>query len=292
MRRFGLPDLGVGVGLRAPHYAHLLAHDPAVDWLEVVSDQFLYTHGRPLYVLEQLAERYPVALHGASLSIGSTAPLDFDYLRELKSLQQRVRAPWLSDHVCWNGIAGRNTHELLPLPYTAESLRHTAARVRAVQDYLGQRILLENPASYAEFTHSNMTEAQFLAALAEEADCGILLDVNNVYVSAFNCGFDALAYLTQLPFERVVQVHVGGHTHHGTYLADSHAGPVDDAVWALWREVEHRAPGVSVLLEWDGELPTFERVHAEALLAREHVPASDASPELSARARRITHAIA
>jgi uncharacterized protein (UPF0276 family) len=290
MRRFGLPDLGVGVGLRAAHYAHLLAQDPAVDWLEVVSDHFLYTHGRPLYVLEQLAERYPVALHGASLSIGSTAPLDLDHLRELKSLHQRVRAHWISDHLCWTGIAGRNTHELLPLPYTAETLRHTVARVRQVQDCLGERILLENPASYCEFTHSTMSEAQFLAALAEEADCGILLDVNNVYVSAFNHGFDALAYLSALPFERVAQVHVAGHTHHGTHLIDSHAGPVDDAVWALWREVELRAPGVSVLLEWDAELPSFERMHAEALLARDHVRAAALAPEL--RARRPTQALA
>lgn len=290
MRRFGLPDLGVGVGLRAAHYAHLLAQAPAVDWLEVVSDHFLYTHGRPLYVLEQLAERYPLALHGASLSIGSTAPLDFDYLRELKSLQQRVRAHWISDHVCWTGIAGRNTHELLPLPYTAETLCHTARRVREVQDFLGQRILLENPASYCEFTHSTMSEAEFFAALADEADCGILLDVNNVYVSAFNHGFDALTYLNRIPFERVAQVHVAGHTSHGTHLADSHAEPVDAAVWALWREVELRAPGVSVLLEWDHELPSFERMHAEALLAREHVRAPASSPE--SIARRPTQAIA
>jgi len=269
MQRLGLPDLGVGVGLRTTHYAHLLSQRPAVDWFEILSENYLYTEGRPLYVLDQIAERYPVAMHGVSLSIGGTDPLDFDYLRRLKALQERVRARWVSDHLCWTGVAGRNTHDLLPMPYNDEALRHVAARVREVQDFLGQRILLENPSTYAEFATSSMSEAQFLANLAEEADCGILLDVNNVYVSAFNHGFDAGAYLAALPYQRVGQVHVSGHTHHGTHLVDTHVGPVIDPVWALWRAVHQRMQAVSVLLEWDTAIPDFEAVHSEALRARE-----------------------
>jgi uncharacterized protein (UPF0276 family) len=269
MGRLGLPDLGIGVGLRTVHYAHLLAHSPALDWLEILSENYLYTEGRPLYVLDQLAERYPIAMHGVSLSIGSTDPLDFAYLEQLRALKRRVRARWVSDHLCWTGVAGRNTHDLLPLPYDAESLRHTVERVRIVQDFLGERILLENPSSYAAFSRSSMSEAEFLRALAQEADCGILLDVNNVYVSAFNHGFDPLSYLDDLPYDRVGQVHISGHTHHGTHIIDTHVGPVIDEVWALWREVERRAPEASVLLEWDSEIPAFEVVHAEALRARE-----------------------
>ena len=271
MQRLGLPDLGVGVGLRTTHYAHLLSAKPDVDWFEILSDNYLYTEGRPLYVLDQIAERYPIAMHGVALSIGGTDPLDFDYLRRLKALRERVRARWLSDHLCWTGVVGRNTHDLLPLPYTAEVLQHVVTRVRTVQDFLGERILLENPSTYAEFTSSSMSEAQFLAALAHEADCGILLDVNNVYVSAFNHGFDALAYLEAIPYERVAQVHVSGHTHHGTHILDTHVGPVVDPVWALWWRVHERMQGVSVLLEWDSEIPDFDTVHREALRARDFI---------------------
>jgi uncharacterized protein (UPF0276 family) len=275
MPRLGLPDLGVGVGLRTTHYAHLLTHQPDVDWLEIISENYLYTEGRPLYVLDQIAERYPIVMHGVSMSIGGTDPLDMDYLRRLKSLRQRVQARWLSDHLCWTGVAGRNTHDLLPLPYNAETLRHVAQRVRTVQEFLGERILLENPSTYAQFTSSSMHEAQFLAELAREADCGLLLDVNNVYVSAFNHGFDACEYLDALPYERVGQVHISGHTHHGTHIVDSHVGPVIDAVWALWRRVHARIPGVSVLLEWDTDIPDFGTVHHEALRAREWVAANN-----------------
>lgn len=277
MQRLGLPNLGVGIGLRTVHYAHLLERSPALDWLEILSENYLYTEGRPLYVLDQLAERYPIVMHGVSLSIGGSDPLDFDYLRRLKELKQRVRAHWVSDHLCWTGVAGRNTHDLLPLPYDAQTLRHTAARVRIVQDFLGERILLENPSSYVEFAQSRMHEAEFLSELAQTADCGLLLDVNNVYVSAFNHGFDAHAYLDALPYERVGQVHVSGHTHHGTHIIDTHVGPVIDEVWALWRAVEARMQGVSVLLEWDTDIPSFERVHSEALRAREFSAATHAA---------------
>lgn len=269
MQRLGLPDLGIGVGLRTAHYAHLLEHTPALDWLEILSENYLYTEGRPLYMLDQLAERYPIAMHGVSLSIGGSDPLDFDYLRRLKALKQRVNARWLSDHLCWTGVAGRNTHDLLPLPYDLETLRHTIERVRVVQDFLGERMLLENPSSYAEFTRSTLSEAEFLSTLVREADCGLLLDVNNVYVSAFNHGFDAMDYLNALPYERVAQVHVAGHSHYGTHIIDTHVGPVCAEVWDLWRVVSERLQGVSVLLEWDSEIPSFERVHQEALRARD-----------------------
>jgi len=283
--QLGWPDLGVGVGLRTVHYAHLLQHAPAVDWLEILSDNYMYTEGRPLYVLDQLAERYPLVMHGVSMSIGGTDPLNFEYLTRLKALKQRVRARWLSDHVCWTGAMGHNTHDLLPVPYDEASLRNIVERVRVVQDFLGERILLENPSSYVEFRQSCMSEAEFITRLALEADCGLLLDVNNVYVSAFNHGFDARAYLAALPYERVAQVHIAGHSHYGTHILDTHTGPVIDEVWALWAEVAQRAPGVSPLLEWDTDIPTFERVHAEALRAREFMRAQ-AHP--TAHGRQVT----
>jgi uncharacterized protein len=277
--QLGLPDLGIGIGLRTTHYAHLLEHTPAVDWLEVLTENYLYTEGRPLYVLDRLAERYPMVLHGVSLSIGGTDPLDFAYLTQLKALKERVQARWISDHLCWTGFSGHNTHDLLPLPYDYETLQHAIARVRTVQDFLCERILLENPSSYTEFTASTMHEAEFLSTLAREADCGLLLDVNNVYVSAFNHGFSAREYLAMLPRERIAQVHVAGHTHCDTHIIDTHVGPVSDEVWALYELVAQRVPDVSVLLEWDAEIPPFERVHAEALRARSFQKGSRCSRE-------------
>src|SRR5712671_3704104 len=188
--RFGLPSLGIGLGLRTVHYAHLLEHWPNVDWFEIISDNYMRTAGRPLYFLDQIAERYPIVMHGVSLSIGGTDELDADYLAGLVALRKRCRALWVSDHLCWTGIAGHNTHDLLPMPYTEEALRHTADRVRRVQDFLERPLLLENPSSYLEFAGSTMSEWAFLGGLAQEADCGLLLDVNNVYVSSRNHGFD------------------------------------------------------------------------------------------------------
>ena len=267
MNRYGLPNLGVGVGLRTVHYAHILESAPAVDWFEILSENYMLTEGRPLYVLDQIAERYPVVMHGVSLSIGSTDPLDREYLRGLKALRDRVGARWVSDHLCWTGVAGKNTHDLLPMPFTEESLRHVVARVREVQDFLGAPIALENPSSYVEYASSTMREHEFLAAVAREADCGILLDVNNVYVSAFNHGFDAREYLATIPYDRVVQVHVAGHTRHDTHIIDTHVGPVEDDVWALLTDAYRRGCTAPVLLEWDAEIPAFDVVHAEALRA-------------------------
>lgn len=270
MNRFSLPNLGVGLGLRTVHYEHIVEHQPCVDWFEILSENYMQTRGRPLDYLDQVAERYPVALHGVSLSVGSTDPLDFDYLRELKSLRDRTGAKWVSDHLCFTGIAGRNTHDLLPLPYTEEALRHVAARVREVQDFLEAPLALENPSTYLQHATSTMSEAVFIRELAQEANCALLLDVNNIYVSAYNHDFDPHAYLAQLPFDRVVQIHVSGHTHHGTHIIDSHVGPVIDPVWELLREARRRCDA-SVLLEWDAEIPDFETTHAEALRARFYI---------------------
>jgi len=267
--RFGLPELGIGVGLRTVHYDYLLEHWPSVDWFEILSENYMQTAGRPLYFLDQIAEKYPVVMHGVSMSIGSTDPIDMSYLAELKALRQRTRAAWISDHLCWTGVAGRNTHDLLPMPYTDEALSHTAVRIRQVQDFLEAPLLLENPSSYVEFAGSTMTEWEFLARLAKEADCGLLLDVNNVLVSARNHQFDPLAYLDALPFDRVGQMHVAGHTDHGTHIVDTHIGPVVEPVWELAREAWRRAPGTPILLEWDAEIPPFEEVHREAMRAAE-----------------------
>jgi uncharacterized protein (UPF0276 family) len=273
--RFGLPNLGIGLGLRTRHYAHILEQQPQVDWFEIISENYLQTRGRPLDFLDRVAERYPVVMHGVGLSIGSSDALDRKYLRELKALRERVGARWVSDHLCFTGVTGKNTHDLLPLPYTEETLAHVVARVRAVQDMLGAPLALENPSTYLEFAGATLKEWEFLSALASEADCAILLDVNNVYVSAYNHGFDPLTYLAGIPFERVIQLHVAGHTHHGTHLIDSHIGPVIDPVWQLLAYAHQRCQA-SVLLEWDAEIPSFEETHAEALRARAFIGAERA----------------
>lgn len=271
MNRFALPNLGVGLGLRTLHYAHILEHEPEVAWFEILSENYMQTAGRPLHFLDRIAERYPVVLHGVSMSIGSTDPLDFDYLAELKALRDRIGARWVSDHLCFTGVAAQNTHDLLPLPYTEESLRHVVQRVRQVQDFLEAPLALENPSTYVEFAGNTLTEWQFIAELAREADSALLLDVNNVYVSAFNHGFDPREYLAAIPYDRVVQLHVSGHTHHGTHIVDTHIGPVEEDVWQLLAVAHRRTSGVSVLLEWDAEIPSFEQTFAEALRAKQYI---------------------
>jgi uncharacterized protein (UPF0276 family) len=275
-RRFDFENLGIGIGLRTAHYAHILEQQPQIDWFEALSENFMHTRGRPLEVLDRIAERYPVVLHGVSMSIGSTDPLDWEYLRELKALRDRVGARWLSDHLCWTGVMGKNAHDLLPMPFTEEALMHTARRIRAVQDFMGAPLVLENPSSYVEFAGSALREWEFLSALAEEADAGLLLDVNNVYVSAQNHGFDALEYLRALPMHRVVQFHVAGHTDHVTHVVDTHIGPVPDPVWELLAEARALGADAPVLLEWDAEIPAFEEVHADALRARDAYLAREA----------------
>ena len=271
MNRFSLPNLGIGLGLRTTHYAHILEHRPNVDWFEILSENYMRTAGRPLHFLDRVAERYPIVMHGVSMSIGSTDPLNWDYLAELRALRDRTQARWVSDHLCWTGVMNKNTHDLLPMPYTEEALRHVIQRVREVQDFLGTPIALENPSTYLEFHGSTLTEWEFLTALAKEARCGLLLDVNNIYVSAKNHGFDPTTYLDGIPFDHVVQIHVSGHTDHGTHIVDTHIGPVVDPVWRLLGEAYRRASGASVLLEWDAEIPSFEVTHTEALRAHEFI---------------------
>ena len=268
MNRFGISDLGIGIGLRPQHFGEILSRWPRLDWFEVLSENFMDTGGRPLWVLDKVAERYPVAMHGVSLSIGSSDPLDLDYLRKLKALASRVRARWISDHLCWTGVLGRNTHDLLPLPYDEATLRHVAGRVRQVQDFLERPIALENPSTYLAFAGSTMSEWQFLARLAERADCALLLDVNNVYVSAFNHGFDPADYVGAIPADRVVQYHLAGHTHKGTHILDTHSGPAIEAVWALYERACRRTGPVSTLFEWDEAIPSLDEVCAEAAKAR------------------------
>ena len=266
--RWHLPDLGVGIGLRTVHYARILETKPAVDFFEILSENYLDTGGRPLWVLDQVAERYPVVMHGVSMSIGSTDRLDFEYLRKLKALADRTKARWVSEHLCWTGVSGRNTHDLLPMPLTEEALGHVAARVRTVSDFLERPLMLENASTYAEFAASSMPEWEFFGRLMEQADCGMLLDVNNVYVSAFNHGFDPKRYLDAIDPSRVTQYHLAGHTNKGTHIVDTHNDHAIPEVWELYRHSVARTGNVSTLFEWDGDIPAFEVVHAEALQAR------------------------
>ncbi|HEY6390930.1 MAG TPA: DUF692 domain-containing protein [Bryobacteraceae bacterium] len=267
--RWGYPDLGFGIGLRSVHYEHVLNNKPPIDWFEILSENYMDTGGRPLRVLDQVAEHYPVVLHGVSLSVGSTDPVDFEYLKKLKALGKRINARWMSDHLCWTGVAGHNTHDLLPMPYTNEALKHTIERVKIIQDFMERPIALENASTYLEFSASTWHEADFIRELTEQADCGILLDVNNVYVSSFNHGFDPKAYLDKIPRDRVVQMHLAGHTNKGTHILDTHSDYVIDSVWELYRYAHRRLGGVSTLLEWDANIPDFDVVHGEALKARQ-----------------------
>lgn len=267
--RLGLPNLGLGLGLRSQHYPHILSLWPAVDWFEVISENYMDTRGRPRAVLQQIAERYPIVLHGVSLSIGGSDPLDVDYLRKLKTLADETRAVWVSDHLCWTGVAGRNSHDLLPLPLTEESLQHVAARVHQVQEQLNRPLILENPSTYLTFAHSEMAESVFLAELCHATGCGLLLDVNNVYVSCVNHGQSPWDWLADIPYDRVVQTHLAGHTNMGTHCIDTHDGPVTDPVWELYRHVQQQTGGVSTLLEWDANIPPFPELHAELLRAKD-----------------------
>src|SRR5262245_41098855 len=277
MNRFGLPDLGVGIGLRTVHFGEILGGKPALDWFEVLSENYMDTGGRPLFVLDQVVERYPVALHGVSLSVGSTDPLDRAYLQKLKALAKRTRARWVSDHLCWTGVLGRNTHDLLPLPYDKATLRHVTRRVKQVQDALERPLVLENPSSYLEYERSTMTEWEFLAELCEATGCGLLLDVNNVYVSSYNHGFDPRRYVDGIPADRVVQVHLAGHTNVGTHIIDTHSGRAIAPVWRLYERLVARTGPVSTLFEWDADVPPLATVVREAAKARRYLPAARAT---------------
>ena len=281
------PSLGFGLGLRVEHYEAVLSDRPRVDWFEVLTENYLVPGGKPLDYLVRIRERFPVAMHGVSLSIGSTAPLDHEYLRQVKALAARVQPEWVSDHLCWTGVAGRNTHDLLPLPYTEEALEHVARRLRTVQEVLERRILLENVSSYVSFRDSPLTEWQFLAGIAARADCLILLDVNNIYVSSVNHEFDPLEYLNAIPPERVQQIHLAGHEDHGSYLVDTHDHLVCDAVWNLYAAALRRCGPVSTMIERDDRIPPLAELVAELDAARDlsaRVLAQDWPPLSCARA--------
>lgn len=263
-----LPPLGFGLGLRVEHYEDLFAGAPRVDWFEALTENYMVDGGRPLANLARVRERWPVVLHGVSLSIGSVDALDRAYLQRLKRLADAVQPAWISDHLCWTGVDGTNLHDLMPLPYTEEALDHVAARVREVQDFLGRRILLENVSSYVAFRASQLTESQFLAELARRADCLILLDVNNVHVSAHNHGFDARAYLDEIPPERVQQFHLAGHEHDGALIVDTHDAAIVDPVWDLYAYAVRRFGPVSTMIERDDRIPPLAELVAELDRAR------------------------
>jgi uncharacterized protein len=260
--------LGFGLGLRTVHYEEILAGRCAVDWFELLSENYMVPGGKPLHYLDRICADYPTVMHGVSLSIGSTDPLDWNYLRALKELAQRVSPRWISDHLCWTGVNAQNTHDLLPVPYTEEAVAHIAARVRAIQEFLGRRILLENVSSYVAYKESELTEWEFLSEIADRADCLILLDVNNIYVSAYNHGFDPEQYLAGVPAERVQQIHIAGHSNCGDYIIDTHDADIIDPVWTLYAKAVQRLGPVSTMIERDDHIPPLSELIAELAQAR------------------------
>jgi len=260
--------LGFGLGLRTDHYDEILATRPRIDWFEALTENYLVPGGKPLHYLDRIRANYPMVLHGVSLSIGSTDPLDLDYLKALRALARRVEPAWISDHLCWTGVAGKNLHDLFPLPYTEQAIDHVATRVRQVQDFLGCQILLENVSSYVGFRQSQMPEWEFLAEIAARADCFILLDVNNIYVSAFNHGFEAREFLDGVPPFRIRQIHLAGHSHCGSHIIDTHDAPIADPVWALYGEAVMRFGNVATMIERDDHIPPLADLVTELDEAR------------------------
>ena len=263
--------LGFGLGLRSQHYNDILTGNPAVDWFEIISENFMVPGGQPLQILDQICERYPVVMHGVSMSIASTAPLDFEYLKAVRTLAHRVRPKWISDHLCWTGVHGINLHDLLPIPYTYEALDHIAARVHKVQEVLGRPLTLENVSSYVAFAQQDMTEWEFLSELTRRTGCYLLFDVNNVYVSCMNHGWDIAAYLAPIGAELVGEIHLAGHAVQElegfTLRIDDHGSPVAPAVWELYRLCIDRFGPVATLIEWDSNVPDFAQLMQEANLA-------------------------
>ena len=267
----GFTEYGVGIGLRIPHYNHILEKKPVVDWFEIISENFMVDGGRPLQILDQILEQYRVVQHGVSMYFGSVEPLNREHLKRLKALVRRTNTPWLSDHLCWGSVDGTYSHDLLPMPYTFEAAAKTAQKIREVRDFVEVPVVVENVSSYAEFHASEMTEWQFLTEVVERADCGILLDVNNIYVSSRNHSFDPFEYVNSVPHERVAQIHIAGHSKFEKYILDTHDHPVIDPVWNLYaRAIELIGP-TATLLEWDDHIPSFDEVHDEALKANRYV---------------------
>ena len=269
----GNSDYGIGIGLRVPHYQHIFSRKPTVNWFEIISENFMVDGGRPLEILDQILERYRVVQHGVSMYFGSAEPLNREHLKRLKRLVKRTKTPWLTDHLCWGSVDGRYTHDLMPMPYTFEAAKRAAQKIRQVRDFLEVPLAVENVSSYAEFHVSEMTEWEFLNEVVERADCGILLDVNNIYVSSRNHNFNPFDYLNSVPAERVAQIHIAGHTKYQKFILDTHDHPVIDPVWALYARAIEMAGPTPTLLEWDDRIPSFNEVHREALKARRYLPA-------------------
>lgn len=271
-------NYGVGIGLRVPHYRHILEKKPVVDWFEIISENYMIGGGRPLAILDSILDQYRVVQHGVSMYFGSAEPLSREHLRRIKELVRRTKTPWLSDHLCWGSVDGTYTHDLLPMPYTFEAAKLTAEKIRQAQDFLEVPIAVENVSSYAEFHVSQMTEWEFLNEVVEQADCGILLDVNNIYVSSQNHSFDPRTYVESIPAERVAQIHIAGHSKFEKYILDTHDHPVLDPVWALYARAIERCGPTATLLEWDDRIPSFEEVHSEALKANRYLNPQAAEP--------------
>lgn len=261
--------LGFGLGLRSEHYHEVLENKPDVDWFEVISENYMVPGGKPLDFLTKIRANYPMVMHGVSLSIGSTSPLNKEYLRGLRALADRVEPAWISDHICWTGVHGKNMHDLLPLPYTEETVKHVVARVSQVQEALGRRLLLENVSSYASYVDSTMTEWEFITEIADAADCLLLLDVNNIYVSSFNHQFDAKTFIDGVPANRVQQIHLAGHSNHGDYIIDTHDAPVIPEVWDLYGYAISQLGQISTMIERDDNIPALADLVEELQLARE-----------------------
>ncbi len=271
MNKFGYKNLGFGLGLRSPHYDYILDNTPAVDWFEIITENYIDTHQGYWEFLAELRKTYPIVMHGVSLSIGSTDELNTNYLQKVKKLAEHINTPWISDHLCYTGVGGANTHDLLPVPYTGKMLEHIVTRIKKVQDILGRNIILENPSSYLEFESSHMSENEFMVQMAEKANCGILLDINNIYVSAFNHNFDAKKYIDSIPAERIVQIHLAGHTNKGDIIIDTHSDHVIDEVWQLYKYAISTKGKISTMVEWDDNIPDFSVLQAEIEKARSFV---------------------
>ena len=286
----GYTDLGVGIGLRIPHYRHILTHKPTCDWFEVISENYMCEGGRPLQVLDQILEQYKVVQHGVSIYFGSTDPLNRQHLKRLKALVKRTRTPFLSDHLCWGSVDGTYSHDLLPMPYTFAAAKVTAQKVREAQDYLEVPICVENVSSYAEYHACEMTEWEFLSEVVEQADCGILLDVNNIYVSAMNHTFNPYDYLNHIPHERVGQIHIAGHSRYEKYILDTHDHAPIDPVWKMYSHALGLCGPTNTLLEWDAHIPSFDEVYNEAQKANRFIARAIKAGVKSAKGERHANA--
>ncbi len=268
--KWGIPDLGLGLGLRAVHVDYILEHKPPAQFFEIITENYLGVGGRLKAILKEIAAHYPILVHGVSMNIGSTDPLNLQYFHQLKELLDMLEVPFCSDHLCWTGVLSKNSHDLLPVPLTEEVLKHVVGRIKQVQDLLERPIALENPSSYLEFQCSQMPEVEFMVRMAEDADCGILLDINNIYVSGFNHNFDPWDYIEQIPVERILYHHVAGHSHMGTHILDTHTGHVIEDVWKLYARVHQRTGGRATMVEWDDDIPEFPVVFAEVQAAADY----------------------